>query len=121
MTYTYEHVNLLRVIDGDTIQVAIDVGFGFQTTQILRLVDLDTPGRGQPGFNASRAKLQAVLADQRLAVRTYKQDSFGRWLAAAWIGEAVDVSRLMREWMAEQWLSSPVRQHNNPPPDGETY
>ena len=112
MSYTYEHVTLLRVIDGDTIQVAIDVGFKFQTTQILRLVDLDTPERGQPGFNASRAKLQTVLADHRLAVRTYKQDSFGRWLATVWIGEAVDVSQLMREWVAER-ISTTTQQPNS--------
>jgi Micrococcal nuclease (thermonuclease) homologs len=107
MSYAYEHVTLLRVIDGDTIQVAIDVGFRFQTTQILRLVELDTPERGQPGFIEAKAKLQAVLADHRLAVRTFKQDSFGRWLAAVWIGEAINVSRLMREWMAEQpWATT---------------
>ena len=103
MAYTYEHVTLLRVIDGDTIQVAIDVGFRFQTVQILRLLDLDTPERGQPGFLEAKAKLQAVLQPWlgQLVVTTVKQDSFGRWLSHLSIGGA-DASRLMREWMAEQ-------------------
>ena len=103
MSYTYEHVTLLRVIDGDTIQVAIDVGFRFQTTQTLRLLELDTPERGQAGFLEAKAKLQAVLQSWmlQLSVTTVKQDSFGRWLAHVSIGGA-DVSRLMREWMAEQ-------------------
>ena len=101
MSYTYEHVALLRVIDGDTIQVAIDVGFRFQTTQILRLVELDTPERGQPGFNESRTKLIQYISGPVLRVETVKQDSFGRWLSRVHAG-SFDVSGLMREWMAEQ-------------------
>ena len=103
MSYTYEHVTLLRVVDGDTIQVSIDVGFRFQTTQILRLLELDTPERGQAGFLEAKAKLQAVLQPWlgRLVVTTVKQDSFGRWLAHVSVG-GLDVSRLMREWMVEQ-------------------
>ena len=104
MSYTYEHVTLLRVIDGDTIQVSIDVGFRFQTTQILRLLELDTPERGRAGFLDAKAKISQLLTGHALLVTTVKQDSFGRWLSLASAGGS-DVSRLMREWMAEQpWV-----------------
>lgn len=107
MAYTYEHVTLLRVVDGDTIQVAIDVGFRFQTVQTLRLLNLDTPERGEPGFSASRAKLQTLLADQCIHVTTVKQDSFGRWLSSVWTLGGLDISLLMREWIAEQpWATT---------------
>lgn len=103
MSYLYEHVTLLRVIDGDTIQVAIDVGFRFQTVQTLRLLDLDTPERGQPGFLEASARLRMLLVGPRLKVQTVKQDSFGRWLCHIWVGDDLTpVSATMRAWMAEQ-------------------
>lgn len=106
MSYIYEHVTLLRVIDGDTIQVAIDVGFRFQTVQTLRLLELDTPERGQPGFLEARTKLAQLITGPALRVVTVKQDSFGRWLSTVWAG-GEDVSRLMREWMAQQaWAAA---------------
>lgn len=101
MSYVYEHVTLLRVIDGDTIVVAIDVGFRFQTVQTLRLLDLDTPERGQMGFAESRAKLGELLHDQAIKMTTVKQDSFGRWLSRVHI-DGCDVSELMRGWMQQQ-------------------
>lgn len=106
MSFTYEHVTLLRVIDGDTIQVAIDVGFRFQTVQTLRLLGLDTPERGQLGWADARSKLTQLITGRSLRVMTTKQDSFGRWLSHIWVGPESDlVSQLMREWMAEQGLS----------------
>lgn len=104
MSYVYEHVTLLRVIDGDTIVAAIDVGFRFQTVQTLRLLDLDTPERGQPGFAESRTKLTQLLQHEKLIVETVKQDSFGRWLSrvALNVFGIENVSDLMRDWMAQQ-------------------
>lgn len=103
MSYLYNHVTLLRVIDGDTIQVAIDVGFRFQTVQTLRLLQLDTPERGQPGWAEARAKLTQLITGPRLKVQTVKQDSFGRWLSHIWTGDDLTpVSATMRAWMAEQ-------------------
>lgn len=103
MSYIYEHVTLLRVIDGDTIQVTIDVGFRFQTVQTLRLLQLDTPERGQPGWAEARAKLTQLITGPRLKVQTVKQDSFGRWLSHIWTGDDLTpVSATMRAWMAEQ-------------------
>lgn len=101
MSYVYEHVTLLRVIDGDTIVAAIDVGFRFQTTQTLRLLDLDTPERGEPGWAESRAKLTQLLTGPALRVSTVRQDSFGRWLSHVWSG-GVSVSQQMRDWMQQQ-------------------
>lgn len=104
MAYIYENVTLLRVIDGDTIDTAIDVGFRFQTVQRLRLLMLDTPERGQPGFYEARAKLSDLLmagTPTRLRVETVKQDSFGRWLSHVWINGDLVAGR-MNLWMQDQ-------------------
>ena len=33
MSYIYKHVEVVRILDGDTIDVLIDVGFRFKTIQ----------------------------------------------------------------------------------------
>ena len=104
MAYIYEHVTLIRVIDGDTLDVAIDVGFRFQTVQRLRLLALNTPERGEPGYHESKAKLTNLLmhgAPGSIKVETVKQDSFGRWLSHVWIhGELA--AGAMNLWLQEQ-------------------
>ena len=97
-SWHYEHVTLDRVIDGDTIDVIIDVGFRFTTRQRLRLLELDTPERGEPLWREATAHLRRLLADHPLTVTTVKQDSFGRWLAYV-AGNSKDVSTLMRDWL----------------------
>jgi micrococcal nuclease len=41
--YTYRVKNLLKVVDGDTIDVDIDLGFDISLTKRVRLAGVDTP------------------------------------------------------------------------------
>ena len=41
--YNFRVVEINRVLDGDTIDVTIDLGFRITTFQRLRLVSVDTP------------------------------------------------------------------------------
>jgi micrococcal nuclease len=97
-SWRYEHVTLDRVIDGDTLDVIIDVGFRFTTRQRLRLLELDTPERGEPLWREATEQLRALVTNQPLTVTTVKQDSFGRWLAHVEVN-GQDVSALMRDWL----------------------
>lgn len=103
--YLY-NARLLRAVDGDTIDVSLDLGFAMSTIQRLRLLGVDTPERGQPGFAQSTEELDRVLATGPLTVQTTKRDSFGRWLARVWVGESTDVSRHMTAWLSKQRFDS---------------
>lgn len=105
--YAYR-ANLLRAVDGDTIDVMLDLGFYVSNAQRLRLLGYDTPERGQPGFAESTAELNRVLALGSLVVQTTKRDSFGRWLAKVWAGDAIDVTRHMTEWLSLQDFTKPA-------------
>jgi micrococcal nuclease len=94
---------LLRVVDGDTIDVSIDLGFRTHCSQRLRLVEVDTPERGQQWFKESTDRLIQLLGDQPLLVNTISTDAFGRWLSRVWVGEQ-DVSAVMRQWLVERGL-----------------
>lgn len=81
-----------RVVDGDTIDVLIDVGFDIAFSARLRVLGVDTPEmRGDEREAGLIAKTfvedwcqdaaQLTDSDWPLIVVTEEADSFGRWLA----------------------------------------
>ena len=82
-----------RVIDGDTIEVLLDKGFGNMKIERLRLAGVDTPElrprKGTPE-DRERERVAARLAKDRVIelvdgreviVKSYKTGKFGRWIA----------------------------------------
>lgn len=76
-------VSVLRVIDGDTVDLLVDLGFRLQATLRFRLLGVDTPERDEPGWSDASLFTATWLKERAgtLRARTYKADSFGRWLA----------------------------------------
>jgi endonuclease YncB( thermonuclease family) len=81
LKYEYQAV-LHRVIDGDTIEADIDIGFYMGCRQRLRLLAYDAPENKGDTKEAAQKATHALIAmlPNILLVRTYKADSFGRWL-----------------------------------------
>ena len=86
-----------RVIDGDTIECEIDLGFHTRIMKHVRLLDIDAPEvRG--GTTESKAQgmevkhfaetalLNTIDFDIPIVLHTVKQDSFKRWLGDIWLG-----------------------------------
>ncbi len=67
-----------RAIDGDTIEMILR---GHPVR--IRLLGIDTPERGEPGWAQSKAELQAKLAQGRAVcvIGARPSDAFGRILA----------------------------------------
>ena len=84
----YEYnATIINVVDGDTVDAVIDLGFKMTTTQRLRLLDIDAPEvRGVSmeekvkGREATSYLSELVLGEV-VVVKTAKSDSFGRYLA----------------------------------------
>lgn len=76
-----------NVVDGDTIDVEIDLGFKISTRQRLRLNGLDTPERGQPGFKEAKDWLTEKLLNQKVTINTTKVSKFGYYLAEITLGQ----------------------------------
>lgn len=86
LPYVYRVIEVRRVVDGDTVDLVLDVGFYLTTALRFRVLGVDTPERGQPGYAEAADFTRAWLAEPRaLTAHTRKADSFGRWL--------VDVTR----------------------------
>ena len=90
--FTYK-AELIRVVDGDTIEVRIDCGFDIWHVCTLRLDGVNCPEtRGQTRLEGLVAKeaTSSYIGASGLVVRTRKdprrrKDSFRRWLAKVWV------------------------------------
>jgi len=98
----YEYrANLIRVVDGDTIVVRLDLGLGIHKNEYLRLYGIDAPEkRGEErveGIAASR-HLELLLKGP-LTVETIKdkKGKYGRYLAVVYDSEGMNINSQMIE------------------------
>lgn len=85
--YAYEreiHGRVIAVTDGDTIKVLE----ADNTSHKIRLNGIDAPERSQPFGNASRKKLESMVAGKQVVVRSTKYDRYGRILGNVWVQPA---------------------------------
>lgn len=89
---------LLRVIDGDTYELAIDCGFYVWYHATIRLLGWDCPERRDPLGPAATAAAQQILSTaQTIIVRTEKDEqTFARWLARVDV-DGVDMGLLLSQ------------------------
>ena len=84
--YQYK-AQVKSVIDADTIDVLIDLGFGVHTMQRLRLYGIDAPEMRSEAGKIAKEYVKSVLlgadASMFVYVRTFKdrKDKYGRKLA----------------------------------------
>lgn len=83
--YVYR-ARLIRVLDGDTAELDIDLGFRVHARLLIRLRDVNCPEARDHGGPEATAYALQLLTDADLLVQTYKdQQSFARWVADVWI------------------------------------
>ncbi|MEY4213100.1 MAG: hypothetical protein RL458_1326 [Pseudomonadota bacterium] len=96
--YRYD-LQVVRVIDGDTIDAILtrDIGFRHVATwrQRLRILGIDCPevtGITRAAGAAATAFTRDWLAAEPVACETIKQDAFGRWLARVFRADGTDLA-----------------------------
>jgi len=79
--YTYK-AKLERVVDGDTIHVKLDLGFGVKHHEILRLAKINSNEADTREGKKSTAFLKKTLSSAKfLIIKTNKTDIYGRYVA----------------------------------------
>ncbi len=78
---------LVRVIDGDTYVLEVDLGFRVSTTLEVRLRGVDTPELPtQEGASARAFALSALSGAQKIVIESVKDKrSFARWVADVYV------------------------------------
>ena len=122
-TFMYRVSSLEKVVDGDTIDVNIDLGFDVCTKQRVRLLGIDTPESRtrdpeEKKFGLLSKKklkewcLKAVASEKddiEIELRCPEADSrgkFGRVLAEIWVSENGQCTNV-NKWMCEEGYAVP--------------
>ena len=100
--YRYK-VEVTRVVDGDTVDVDIDLGFGMTyKKQRVRMKGIDTPESRtrdlvEKKFGlASKEFLKSQLKDQEIELVSHDKGKFGRILGELFVGSsAYSINKIM--------------------------
>ena len=121
--FIYKVSSLEKVVDGDTIDVTLDLGFDVCTRQRVRLLGIDTP---ESRTSDAEEKKFGLLSKKKLkewclkAVESEKDDieielrcperdsrgKFGRILAEVWVSENGQWTNV-NKWMCEEGYAVP--------------
>jgi micrococcal nuclease len=103
--YTYK-ARIENVVDGDTVDAVVDVGFKMTAKLRLRLLGVNTPelksSVPEERVKANQAKdyTTASLHGKDVIIKTQKSDAFGRYLATIYyqVGDMVSYQVEWREF-----------------------
>ena len=97
--YTYFVKSVDRVVDGDTVDISIDLGFDLTKKVRVRLAGIDTPetrtkdlSEKKMGYQASEFLEMHIMEAKRLTVKTEKDGKYGRMLGWLYASEEDEVS-----------------------------
>ena len=92
--YEYKVKSVERVIDGDTVDVILDLGFGLFKKERVRVAGIDTPEKRtrdkrekKLGYDATHYAELWFGAEYDIVVKTEKDGKYGRMLGWFWRGD----------------------------------
>jgi micrococcal nuclease len=101
------------VIDGDTVDVDIDLGFGITSSQRVRLKDIDAAEvrtlnleEKKKGLEAKEWLEKELSREGEWIIETFKEDKYGRILGIFYfVGDPVTVNeKMISEGIAEPYV-----------------
>ena len=93
-----------KVVDGDTIEVVVDMGFRRYSVERLRVSRINTPEvRGEQRIEGLASKdfvVKLLPEGTKIVIQSSKGDAFGRWIAEVYYidgatNEQVNLSDLL--------------------------
>lgn len=104
MQYRYR-AKITNYVDGDTIDAEVDLGFRILARLRFRLLDVDTPERGKPGFAEATNQLRSLVdqvkdVDGYVEIESRKTGKYGRWLGSIYgLPDAPSINNQLAEWL----------------------
>jgi len=103
--FYYYKAEILRVIDGDTVDLEIDLGLNVFSVQRCRLYGIDAPERKAGKEATDYLKHQVLMDGPNCICQTYKdkQGKYGRWLVTIYFGEMNMNEMLVKKGLAKEY------------------
>lgn len=109
--YTYK-AKLVRVINGDTLDIEIDLGFDIIIKQRLKLFGIDTPDSRSPNVTtkekglAVKQRLISLLTKEfKVETMLNKRGKYGRILGKVYIVDEKDNEVCINELLVDEGLA----------------
>lgn len=101
----YEYTaNIDNVVDGDTVDISIDLGFDVWTKQRIRLAGIDAAEHTFPFGKATADFVRAALEGKTVRIQITKPDKYGRYLGTVFLGSTVSINdQLLRNNLAKAY------------------
>ena len=112
--YNFRVVEITKVLDGDTIDVIIDLGFDLYKKERVRVAGVDTPEKrttvaeekelGIDATNWLNKQLEdAIAGEEDLVIRTELEGGFGKYgRLLGWLYLGIDAEKSLNELMIEE-------------------
>lgn len=109
--YTYKISSVDRIVDGDTIDVTIDLGFKILTKQRIRMYGINTPEtrtrdkqEKQRGLAAKARLVELLQTEDDIILKSYGVGKFGRVLGELYINDTNVNETLVNEGHAVKYF-----------------
>jgi micrococcal nuclease len=107
----YEYrATVVRVLDGDTVELDIDYGRRIHQTEICRLYGINAPevtGPTKVAGLAAASRLKELVTGKRLIIHTHldRNDKYGRLLVELWLAD--DPSQCLNHLLLREGHAKP--------------
>jgi micrococcal nuclease len=111
--YQYKIKKISRVIDGDTLDIDIDLGFHLTITQRVRLKGINAAEtktkdltEKEKGIEAKAWLIKELSKEGEWIIETTKEDKYGRILGTLYlVGEPITVNeKMLNEGIAKPYM-----------------
>lgn len=94
--YTYK-ATCYNVVDGDTIDATVDMGWNTWKKQRIRLLFTDTVERKHKDYNKAKEFTEEKILGKDIIIQSKELDSFGRSLAIVWYKDGKEYKLLSND------------------------
>lgn len=100
------NATVVHVVDGDTVDVVVDLGFQISYDVRLRLYGIDTPelrssdAQERADAQVAKRRVAELLLDRKVTLETFKTDKYGRYLSVIYLDNANINEQLLTEGLA---------------------
>jgi len=106
--YVYENVEVIKIVDGDTIDVMIDLGFNVWQKVRVRLYGINAPevkGESKAEGKKSTEFLKELLPlNSFIKMECVGKDKYGRWLGDLYLEDLFINEYLIEQGYAEKYM-----------------
>jgi micrococcal nuclease len=92
--YTY-FTKIDKVVDGDTVDVFIDLGFSVWHKERIRLAGIDTAEKNTALGKALKAYMISLLEGKKVKLEVSKPDKYGRYLGIIYLDSEESINDQM--------------------------